>query len=504
MRKSTIWLIAGALIFAFASLLYLQFSYVHIVLDSREVEFNEAVKRSLYQVAKNLELDETSRFLENQLLVNVDTTSFNRDLSTNLKSKMQLSNFGEINTEPIIHDIQSPLIVSSQGKRNLISKSQEMQNMMQEKYHYYKSLINEIVTQGLSNANQQLIEERIDFKKLDIYIKTELLNNGLTLPYRYALADKNKNYVYKGIFFDDKRDNGHVFSQVLFPKDPPGKLYSLQIYFPTQKEFLYSSVRLIAPSIGFTLVILAVFILTIYMVFRQKKLSEMKNDFINNMTHELKTPVSTISLASQMLKDAGLAKSPQMFNHISGIIQDETKRLGFLVEKVLQMSLYESKTSRLKQKEMDANDVLASVAKTFALRVEKCGGKLDIEMEAIESAVFVDEMHFTNVLFNLMENAVKYRREDVALSLIGKTYNEGDDIVIVIQDNGMGIKKENLKRVFERFYRVPTGNRHDVKGFGLGLAYVKKIIEDHGGHIRAESELGVGTKFIITLPYIKR
>lgn len=230
----------------------------------------------------------------------------------------------------------------------------------------------------------------------------------------------------------------------------------------------------------------------------------MKNDFINNMTHELKTPVSTISLAAQMLKDSDITKSPDVFKHISGVINDETKRLSFLVEKVLQMSLFERQRAALKLKELDANDLLASVANTFAIKVEKYGGTIDIDLQAENSNIYVDEMHITNVLFNLLDNAVKYRRSDVPLTLMCRTWNENGKLQISIEDNGIGIKKEYLKKVFDRFFRVPTGNVHDVKGFGLGLAYVRKIVEDHKGSIRAENGAdNIGTKFIITLPLIK-
>ncbi|MDR3061465.1 MAG: HAMP domain-containing histidine kinase, partial [Dysgonamonadaceae bacterium] len=298
-------------------------------------------------------------------------------------------------------------------------------------------------------------------------------------------------------------DIKHAYPQVLFPKDPPQRLYTLLVSFPDRRDYLLRSVSFIVPSVAFTIVLLIVFILTIVIVLRQKRLSEMKTDFINNMTHELKTPVATISLASQMLKDGGVNKSPQLFSHISGVINDETKRLSFLIEKVLQMSLFERNKTTLKMKELDANDLLANIAHTFVLRVEKIGGGLDVDLEALDSTIYVDEMHFTNVLFNLMENAVKYRKEDVPLELFAKTYNEGDKILISIRDNGVGIKKENLKKIFERFYRVHTGNLHDVKGFGLGLAYVKKIIDDHSGSIKVESEHGVGTIFTISLPYLK-
>ena len=245
------------------------------------------------------------------------------------------------------------------------------------------------------------------------------------------------------------------------------------------------------------------FIITLVIVFRQKRYNEIKNDFVNNMTHELKTPVSTISLAAQMLKDSDITKSPDVFKHISGVINDETKRLGFLVEKVLQMSLFERQKAALKLKEVDANDLVVNIAHTFTLKVEKYGGSIDIDLQAVESSIYVDEMHITNVLFNLMDNAVKYRRPEIPLELMARTWNENGKLMISIEDNGVGIKKEYVKKVFDRFFRVPTGNVHDVKGFGLGLAYVRKIIEDHNGSIRADSEINVGTKFIITLPLIK-
>ena len=249
--------------------------------------------------------------------------------------------------------------------------------------------------------------------------------------------------------------------------------------------------------------VLITFIFTIVVIFRQKKLTEIKNDFINNMTHEFKTPISTISLAAQMLQDPSVGKSPQMFQHISNVINDETKRLRFQVEKVLQMSMFERQKVTMKMKDIDANELINGVINTFALKVEKHNGKITANLEAEESMIFVDEMHFTNVIFNLMDNAVKYKRPDEELLLNVRTWNESGRLLISIQDNGIGIKKEDLKKIFEKFYRVHTGNLHDVKGFGLGLAYVKKIVQDLKGTIRAESEVGVGTKFIIALPLLK-
>ena len=191
-----------------------------------------------------------------------------------------------------------------------------------------------------------------------------------------------------------------------------------------------------------------------------------------------------------------------MQKHLGGVINDESKRLRFLVEKVLQMSMFDRKTVSFKKKELDINELLEQIASTFSLRVEHTGGKIYTEIEAVDSAIYVDEVHFQNAITNLMDNAVKYRKPDQPVDIHIRTWNEGDKLCFSIADNGLGIKRENVKKIFDKFYRVHTGNVHDVKGFGLGLAYVKKIINLHEGDIKCESELGKGTKFIITLPIL--
>jgi signal transduction histidine kinase len=332
----------------------------------------------------------------------------------------------------------------------------------------------------------------------------------LTLPFQYAVIDNNRNVVYKSDNFEIN-DPEKVFSQILFPNDPISKLYTLQVVFPARNQYEINSIKFLIPSIIFSILLLAVFIITLYIILQQKHLSEIKKDFVNNMTHELKTPVAGISIAGQMLSDENLIASMEQsgslsksasFNRITRTIRDETKRLQFLIDKVLQISLMEDGRSIMKIKKLDANDLLLKIAQIFDIQVEKCGGTLELELEATEATIYVDEMHFTNVLFNLMENAVKYRKPDVSLKLTARTENVNDKIGISIQDNGIGIKKENQKKIFDRFYRVHTGNVHDVKGFGLGLAYVKKIVEELNGTIKVESEKNIGTKFILSLPFV--
>ena len=188
--------------------------------------------------------------------------------------------------------------------------------------------------------------------------------------------------------------------------------------------------------------------------------------------------------------------------HLGGVINDESKRLRFLVEKVLQMSMFDRNKAVFKKKELDLNEMVESVAHSFTLRVEHTGGKIYTEIEAVDSAFYADEVHFQNVINNLIDNAVKYRKPDQPIDIYLRTWNDSQHLYLSIRDTGIGIKRENLKKVFDKFYRVHTGNVHDVKGFGLGLAYVKNIVDQHQGEIKVESEYGKGTKFTIKLPLL--
>jgi len=519
MRKSTIGLLVGVMIFAFAGLLYLQVNYIREMAANQDEQFEEAVKRSLYQVSHSLELDEASRLLKDQIMKfgkktatksnsPIDDILFSGQKQLILRSPDQWLINPSFSMDDNIN--LRPANIRGAGKSSLNSQSQSIQESLYERYYNSENLLSEVIRQ-LMKVDERPIEERIEFKQLKTYIETELENNNIAIPFQYAIIDNNRNVVYRNADFnivDPKR----VFSQILFSNDPAYKLFTLQVVFPTKNQFVLTSVKFIAPSIIFSALLLVVFIVTLYIILKQKHLSEMKKDFISNMTHELKTPVSGISIAAQMLSDenmittleqSGSLTKSASFGRITRTIADETKRLQFLIDKVLQMTLMEDGRSIMKIKEADANDTLLKVAQIFDIQVVKCGGTLELELEATEAMVYVDEMHFTNVLLNLMENAVKYRNPEVPLKLVARTENVDDKICISIRDNGIGIKKDNLKKIFDRFYRVHTGNVHNVKGFGLGLTYVEKIVKELNGTIKAESEINVGTKFIISLPYIQ-
>lgn len=514
MKKSTIWILGVVMGLSFLSLLYLQVSYIEEMVKMRRSQFEENVNRSLGKAVHNLELVETKKYLEKDVAAQERAALLSRqyqeknDAGENVVEHHQYtitapdgSTYSTFELKTIMNRPSNvPKVVISTG-RTIPQTSRALQEVLKERYVYQRALLDEVVYNILYTASDKPLKERVNFKQLDHFLKTELFNNGIDIPYHFSVTDRDGKEVYR--CSDYVHDDEKIYSRLLFEKDPPAKMGFVNIFFPTLDNYIFSSVKFMIPSIIFTVVLLITFIFTIYIIFRQKRLTEIKNDFINNMTHEFKTPISTISLAAQMLNDPAVGKSPVMFKHISGVINDETKRLRFQVEKVLQMSMFERQSVTLKKKEIDAHELITGVVNTFRLKVEKNNGTLEAELNAQDPVIFVDEMHFTNVVFNLLDNAVKYKSPDRDIALKIRTWNESGKLCISIEDNGIGIKKENLKKIFDKFYRVHTGNLHDVKGFGLGLAYVKKIIADHKGSIRAESELNVGTKFIITIPLFK-
>lgn len=518
MKKRTIWTIATIMGFSFMALLYLQLKYIQEMVDMKKEQFDESVNRALYQASRNLELNETLRYLEKDVN-ETERRAFRKDsvgtqtgkLDGSIQQSHQYSVAGKDGTIYSSFELKTITTKPSQmpkamilhtDKNSLSEASKSMQEIVKNRYIYQKALLDEVVYTILYSASEKPLKERINFKLLDQDLKAELMNNGINIPYHFTVSTQDGREVYR---CPDYSDEGEEFnySQVLFRNDPQSKIGVVRIHFPDMGAYIFSSVRFMIPSVVFTVVLLVTFIFTIVVIFRQKRYTEIKNDFINNMTHELKTPIASISLASQMMNDKSLTKSPQMIEHLGGVINDESKRLRFLVEKVLQMSMYDNKTAVLKKKYTDLNEMVENIAASFTLRVEHTGGKVYTGIEAVDSAMYVDEMHFQNVIFNLLDNAVKYAKPDEPLNVYLKTWNTEHHLCLSVRDTGQGIKKENLKKIFEKFYRVHTGNVHDVKGFGLGLAYVKKMVDLHEGEIRVDSEYGKGTTFTIKLPIIR-
>ncbi len=517
MKKSLIWLLTIVMAITFGALLYFQIMYLENMVKMRDAQFSESVMRSLSATSSFLERRETLHFLEAD--INVIESSlyddYGKDGTTeNLKYSVE-SPDGTVTNYTLSTQIDQsktdPTKIKNltrlndrerfgylNGMQNVESRYRDMQEIIRSQYIYQKRLLDDVILTILTDAGSRPVIERADSTVIKNFLTSELANNGLTVPFVFAITNTRNAILYATDGYDFNATRG-VYSQTLFPNTD--NQYVLNVEFPTKRNYIFSSVRFIIPTLAFTLILLVVFLYTIIVAFRQKKLTEIKTDFINNMTHELKTPISTISLAGQMLSDDSVRKSPSSIKHLSEVITDESKRLRFQVEKVLQMSVLDNSTSALKFSNVDANSIISNVVNTFKIKVEKYGGSIECVLGANDSIIYVDEMQFTNIIYNLLDNAVKYMREDVEPELKITTLDRDErHLEIRVADNGIGIKKDDLKRIFDKFYRVSTGNRHDVKGFGLGLAYVKKMVTIFQGHINVESEIGKGTTFIIGLP----
>jgi len=538
MRKQTIWFIGIVLLIAFGGLLAIQISYLDEMVDMRQAQFNEAVYRSMYAVSRQVERQETQHYLDEyydedtrHLLEGLERDDDNRPAITgnrlpNPLSLLENQDGGSLSFSHSKISVTGPdgrtssvefsstfgdsvmfapanNLSARSGGNNIQSRQKTRQDMLYRQYVHQKNILDDVIFRMLVSANERPVIERVYPEQVKGWLTTSMQRNGYDIPFEFCIVDRDGKMAYMTPgYTSEQAEKSGSYMQALFENNTTDRVTYMEAYFPDSQKILWrSGVQFMIPSFAFTALILFLFIFVIVVVFRQKKLSEMKNDFINNMTHEFKTPISSISLASQMLNDPSVLKSPEMVSRITSVIADETKRLRFQVEKVLQMSMFERQKTNLKLQDLPVNAVIDSVTNTFTLKVEKAGGTLETHLDAEDDICNVDEMHFTNVIFNLLDNAYKYSRDDEPIHLVVSTSNPDDKhLEIRVSDNGIGIHKEHLKRIFEKFYRVPTGNIHNVKGFGLGLAYVWKIIYDHGGTIKAESEFGKGTTFIINVP----
>ena len=348
------------------------------------------------------------------------------------------------------------------------------------------------------------IARKVNRDELDTLLKKELLNRNITLNYDFSLKTANKDsLVYRKASTDVEESlPGNTFKTTLFNNDlfgDPGVLY---VNFPDKNSLILGNMwTTMASSAGLLLVLVFIFSYTLYAILRQKKISEMKTDFINNMTHEFKTPVATIMIASEALKDPEIVEDKKRISRLAGIIYDENVRLGNHIERVLSIARLEKRELKLEEADVNLNDLVIAVLDSMDLQLQKKGAQVELTLDAIDPIVLGDELHLSNVLYNLIDNANKYSENQPKITI--KTRNTAKGVLLSIADEGIGMTKEQSKRIFDQFYRVPTGNLHDVKGFGLGLNYVQDIVTQMGGNVKVHSEKDKGTEFIISLPLIK-
>jgi two-component system phosphate regulon sensor histidine kinase PhoR len=378
-------------------------------------------------------------------------------------------------------------------------------NMSQAKAEAQTDMIKGML-KGLLMSDRP-IADRVNRLALDTLLRQTLIERGITIPFSYGVRTRQQpNFLFTSLSAQPEQLSANGYKAALFPTNLVETGNYLYVYFPNQQAFILDRLGFtFGASVVLILVILACFYIAISTIVQQKKLADIKNDFINNMTHEFKTPISTISLAVEMVQEQygnasrASVPEPDRLTRYMGIIRDETRRLGSHVEKVLQMALLDRGEIRLKLSSVNIHDVIERALNTIGLQIEQRQGEVDLDFEAENEIIEADDVHLTNIVYNLLDNAIKYSPDRLHITL--QTRNLSDGISITVTDEGVGMTKEQTNRIFEKFYRVPTGNRHDVKGFGLGLSYVRKMVEEHHGQIRVESQPGKGSSFEVILPY---
>ncbi|HYC39407.1 MAG TPA: HAMP domain-containing sensor histidine kinase [Chitinophagaceae bacterium] len=312
--------------------------------------------------------------------------------------------------------------------------------------------------------------------------------------YEAAYADTINNYSRGALLISP---SGSAAEGVAFDE-------TLTVVALDWRSFALQSLRWrFAIAILFTIIIISAFYLTLRTMLRQKKLAKIKNDFINNMTHEFKTPIATISLAVDAMRNEKVLEDREKLHYFSTIIKEENQRMNRQVETILKASQLEKQQTELNLKPVHVHEIIGDVVDNFTLQLQQKNGRVELELNAKDDLIEADEVHFSNLVNNLVDNAVKYSKENVPLLIRVSTESNTRNFILRIEDNGIGMNRETLKRIFERFYRAHTGNIHNVKGFGLGLSYVETMVEAHGGQISADSALGKGSVFTVELPLKK-
>jgi two-component system phosphate regulon sensor histidine kinase PhoR len=362
------------------------------------------------------------------------------------------------------------------------------------------------------------VGQRFGVEEINQKLQRAFLQNGLKdVHFEFGVASLDKagfmNYFERtsknfAPFYEDTLHNFSWVWPLIPPSGTPGENLSpdeiLVVVIPNIKSFVLQSLRWrIVTSVLFTIIILAAFYLTVRTMLRQKKLAKIKNDFINNMTHEFKTPIATISLAVDAMRNEKVLDDRDKMSYFSTIIKEENQRMNRQVETILKASQLERQEAELNLKPVHVHEIIKDVVDNFALQLEEKKGKAELLLNAQNDLISADEVHFSNLVNNLVDNALKYAKDNIPPCIKLITHSNAKNFIMRIEDNGIGMTRETLKRIFERFYRAHTGNIHNVKGFGLGLSYVETMIEAHGGNIKADSTLGKGSSFTVELPLKK-
>lgn len=549
MNKKQITIIIILMSVSLIGIIIVQLFWIKNAIEVKEAQFDRAVNHALNEIVKKLETNDAVYFISSKFITpdsdsikelwddnslifadenfqdsllrstlvlsqnvedNIITNDFDFDFDFDFDHDFSEDIFIKINTDSIRKSLNNIQFVTDSLKdiikKNNITVNKLKFNDVVDRFNYRIKKIDNTIQQMIFEYSFD-VSSRIKHLKpnnINIIVKQEFVENNLLQNYDFAITtDKNDSslLMIKSKGFSTEFLNTK-YKVNIFPDDIFTKSNYLLIHFPEKNKHIYRSILvLLVGSILFTLIILITFSITIIIILKQKKLSEIKSDFINNMTHEFKTPIATISLAIDSINNPKVIKEKKNILYYTGIIKEENQRMNSQVENVLQMSLIDKKDMELNKQMTDIHELIIKAIKNINLQIEQRKGKIEVFLEAENFHFLLDKIHFTNVLFNLLDNANKY--STVSPKIIVRTKNNNNGIIISVEDNGIGMSKETQNKIFEKFYRVSTGNIHNVKGFGLGLSYVKAIVNACKGNITVKSEQGKGSRFEIFLPFNK-
>ncbi|MDZ4824550.1 MAG: HAMP domain-containing sensor histidine kinase [Flavobacteriales bacterium] len=472
---------------AVLGLIAIQVYWVNNSFELRQQEFSNSVQKAMNITAIELEEFEMMARMERQ------SGSPSISISSVQDSSVVISS----------HDDQLDTLKSGNiqmGKDSIFFQQWGESGLQQSEILEQSGFLDDIMTGAMELDIYRSVTERVDTVLLDSLLRSFLANEGVKAGFHFAVFNRlKKPEILADADLANQKNllDGHATQ--LFPNDPLADPAYLHLWFPHQQRYLLTSMwMMVLVSVVLLLFIMFLFSFSIRIIYRQKKLSDVKNDFINNMTHELKTPISTISLACEALNDPDMRSSQNSVENYVRMISEENKRLGVLVENVLRTAIFEQGDMNLRIDKLNMHDIIRTVIRNVAILVKQRQGSIITKLDAGDPMVEGDALHLTNVVYNLIDNAIKYSGEKPMVEI--STRDSGMNIVIEFTDNGIGISKENQPKVFDKLYRVPTGNVHNVKGFGLGLSYVKGVAEKHGGSVALESELKKGSTFTIQIP----
>ncbi len=535
MLKNRIWLIIILMSSALLGIILVQAYWIQNTIAQKEEVFGYHVNEALNKVADKVETNIAASVLSSQMSLFFSDSTYWSAGNDSLNVYQ-----GIINDSMVSGAIQAARMTNGYYERTEISgvnpykdayspiqNRGEKPTMILEPLEYngdFSSANNDLISQILKDIDRQLQinsqrikkameqmmfqmvqrgiepEQTIDTVFLKNTLFHELKNNGITTDFNFGVLMDNEFFITNATEKNEVKQlvaSTHKVS--LFPDDMFFNNDVLLVNFPHQKSYILSSIwSLLIGSLLFTSIIIAVFYYTVLILFRQKKLSEIKNDFINNMTHEFKTPLATISLAVDAVNNPLILQDQNKIKHYTHIIKEENKRMNSQVEKVLQMALLDKNQINVSNDDIDIHDIIYRAVENISIQVEEKDGRIITELAAENYEIVGDEVHLTNVISNLLDNANKYSPDIPEIKI--STRSDAKGIYITIEDNGIGMSNDDMKMIFEKFYRVPTGNVHNIKGFGLGLTYVKAVIEAHNGTIEVKSQIKKGSQFKIFLP----